>query len=653
MSCELRTQYKDTLLSKNKFLRHLRVTLIFVCLFITGSDAQMPKKVTSLKTLQAHSQAISAIAVSPDNRLLVTASQDKTAKVWNIASGRAMFTLQGHNDGLCCVAFSSDSKLIATAGHDKTAKIWNAATGQEITTLVGHRNAIYTVVFSTDGKRLITGGDQGVRIWNTTTWEESSLPFVHRGRVTNAYFFGNNMILTLSGNLLQCWEIAAHRVKWDTAWPQETNCLAVSSDGMVVARSTLAGEVFIKDTLTPRIYASFITPHIQTFSAMFSSDGKRLLIGSADKSARVWNTSNGHQMLALQEHDDRVTAVAFFDYDTRIATADAQGVVKIWDATQEEEVMPVPNPPGKKITKKHEIPVKAIEDPLEIVRFCAKGSRIVTAGRSPEASLLDAQTGKKLFSLKGHKSRILCLAASGDGQKIASAGEDRTVQIWNAQSGERLLVIPTGHERPIEAIAFFPDGKRLITTSQDKTVQVWDTENGVNLAFLLGHQDGIKCVAVSPDGLRFVTVSNEGTAKIWDSVSQKEVLSFHILVQQPQSVVFSADGKSIYTSTRHGTVLEWNASTGRLVRKIRRSHGYGTHAGMILTDDGKKLLTWGGIYAIVWNLETGQESARIQGWSDETGYGWNSMNLCDLSPDGSRFITIRLKRSLEIWELGK
>ena len=96
------------------------------------------------------------MAFSPDGTRLATASGDKTAKVWDVASGREVRTLSGHTDAVYGVAFSPDGTRLATASWDKTAKVWDVASGREVRTLSGHTDAVYGVAFSPDGTRLAT-----------------------------------------------------------------------------------------------------------------------------------------------------------------------------------------------------------------------------------------------------------------------------------------------------------------------------------------------------------------------------------------------------------------------------------------------------------------------------------------------------------------
>ncbi|MFN0217004.1 MAG: WD40 repeat domain-containing protein, partial [Saprospiraceae bacterium] len=121
----------------------------------------------ALTTLEGHTFGVLSVAFSPDGKILATGSGDKTAKIWDLESGKALTTLESHTEAVSSVAFSPDGKRLATGSHDKTAKIWDLESGKALTTLQGHSYAVLSVAFSPDGKKLATGSvDNTAKIWD-------------------------------------------------------------------------------------------------------------------------------------------------------------------------------------------------------------------------------------------------------------------------------------------------------------------------------------------------------------------------------------------------------------------------------------------------------------------------------------------------------
>jgi WD40 repeat protein len=111
--------------------------------------------------------AINDVAIDPDGKILATASEDKTIKLWDLDKGELKNNLTGHDDAVLCLAYSKDGKYLASGGKDHNVKIWDAATGKELANIEAHLNHVTCLAFSPDGKTLVTGSaDKYVRLWD-------------------------------------------------------------------------------------------------------------------------------------------------------------------------------------------------------------------------------------------------------------------------------------------------------------------------------------------------------------------------------------------------------------------------------------------------------------------------------------------------------
>jgi WD40 repeat protein len=109
---------------------------------------------TTLSTYRQHSNAISAVAWSPDGKELASASYDKTVQVWDPVTGQRFTTYRGHSNWITAVAWSPDGKELASASYDKTVQIWEAATGKHLLTYHGHSDTVTAIAWSPDGSHL-------------------------------------------------------------------------------------------------------------------------------------------------------------------------------------------------------------------------------------------------------------------------------------------------------------------------------------------------------------------------------------------------------------------------------------------------------------------------------------------------------------------
>ena len=177
------------------------------------------------KVLAGHTGPVYAVAFHPtDPKILVSASQDKTARIWDIPEGKMKFEMKGHTDIVDTIAFSPDGKSLATAGADKAVKLWNPADGKELKTLGVHDGSVYAVAFSPDGKLLASAGagkDNLVKVWDVKEQKELTQLKGHEQPVTAVAFVDNEVIVTASmDRTIRTWT-TKDAAKLDASVPKE------------------------------------------------------------------------------------------------------------------------------------------------------------------------------------------------------------------------------------------------------------------------------------------------------------------------------------------------------------------------------------------------------------------------------------------------
>jgi WD40 repeat protein/serine/threonine protein kinase len=329
-------------------------------------------------------------------------------------------------------------------------------------------------------------------------------------------------------------------------------------------------------------------------STAFSSDGQKILTGSYDGTAKLWDWTSGTALLTLITHEGGISSIAFSPGDKRIATGGDDGIARIWDAANGRELLTL---------KGHGAAILAIA-------FSGDGQRIVTGGDDHTAKVWEAANGHELFTLKGHGGGVLSVAVSSDNQRILTGSRDRTAKIWDATSGQPLLVLE--HSGPINCVAFSPDRHSIITGSDDHTAKVWDAAAGQELLTLKQHHDRITSVAFSLEGGRIATASGDQTAKVFDAVNGEEVLTLKGHTAPILCLAFSPDGRQIVTGGLDHTAKVWEAATNTEVRTLK-----GHNAGVLsvaFSPDGPRIAT--GSFdrtARVWDADSGRELLRLGG----------------------------------------
>jgi WD40 repeat protein len=529
-----------------------------------------------LGVLWGHGDGVSCAAYSPDGTRIVTASDDKTARVWDARAGKLLAVLSGHGDGVSCAAYSPDGTRIVTASNDKTARIWDARTGVQLAVLPGHGDSVYTAAYSPDGTHIVTAsGDKTARIWDAGSGKQLAVLLGHGDGVNCAAYSpdGTRIVTASRDKTARIWDArSGKQLAVLSGHASLVFSVAYSPDGTHIVTASGDKTARIWDVRTGMQLAALSGHGGFVISAMFSPDGTRIVTGSRDKTARVWDARMGAQLAVFSGHESHLYSAAYSPDGTRIVTASLDKTARIWDARTGAQLA---------VLSLH-------GDVLYSADYSPDGAHIVTASFDKTARIWDAATGAQLVILSGHGGRVVGAAYSPDGTRIVTASFDKTARIWDARTGVQLAVL-SGHGDSLGSAAYSPGGTRIVTASGDKTARIWDARTGAQLAVLSGHGDSVISAAYSPDDTRIVTASRDKTARIWDARTgaQLAVLSGHgdLVV----SAAYSPDGTRIVTASRDRTARIWDARTGAQLA-VFSGHGDYLHSGTY-SPDGTRIVT--------------------------------------------------------------
>lgn len=291
-------------------------------------------------------------------------------------------------------------------------------------------------------------------------------------------------------------------------------------------------------------------------SADVSQDGMRVITGSFDYSARVWNFGDQSELMVLDHHQGPVTSVMF--------------------------------------------------DP--------SGDRALTTSDDFQAIYWDLKKFEPLHFLKGHKHKVMTADIIASGQFAATGSWDKTVKIWDLQTGTETQTFSTNS--PVNAVVFLKDGKHLVSGGHHPVIEVWNLETGDIAGKLEGHLMGITALSLSPDGKQLLSASIDKSIRLWDLDSMSEVTKIDVRDGQVYDVEFSPDGKRALTSGKDGYVVEWDLASGKPLHEIAAHERIAWSA--TYTPDGRFAVSSSSDeQARVWHLETGDRIGQIQVASNE------------------------------------
>jgi WD40 repeat protein/tRNA A-37 threonylcarbamoyl transferase component Bud32 len=362
----------------------------------------------------------------------------------------------------------------------------------------------------------------------------------------------------------------------------------------------------------------------------FSHDSKQIATGG--QTMIVWEARTGRAVRRYKHSASPVT----FSADGKRLAAGCFGGVMVWNA----------------ITGQEQYTVKSTGSILGIC-FSPNGKLLATASADGTVRMLNAQTGKEIFSLKGGKSWFIvfspdgkklatstgrdvtvwdirtrqpahilkdagafCVAFTPDGKRLATVGRGGGCTVWNLQTEQPVLSLPEqGGEH--QSVAFSHDGNRVITIyNRDRKVQVWDAHTGQLVQSLKGHNSLILCLALSPDGRYLASSAADRTVKVWALYAGNEDLTLGQDVEEEPvaGVAFSPDGALLAGATHNRTTHLWNPRTGQEVGSVQGHRGENNC--VAFSPDGKRFATGGAFpdsTVRVWDTKTFRQKFVLRG----------------------------------------
>jgi len=647
---------------------------------MTALGAAVPQ-LREREIFRGHDGAVWSAAFSPDGTRIVTASVDKTARLWDAATGKQIAVLRGHDDWVRAAAFSSDGSRIVTASNDKTARLWDAGTGKQIAVLRGHDDWVSSAAFSPDGARIVTSSfDKTGRLWDTATGQEIAVLRGHDNAVLRAVFSpdGTRVATASLDKTGRLWDAATGALiailsgHEDGVWSA-----AFSPDGTRVVTASNDKTARLWDAATGAEIAVLRGHDGEVYSAAYSPDGTRVVTASLDKTAGLWNAATGKEIAVLRGHDGLISSAAFSSDGTRIVTASRDQSARVWDAATGNEIAVLRghngqvlsaafSPDGRDVITASQDETARLWDAATVreiavlrghseaiwrATFSPDGTRVVTASEDKTARLWDAATARPIAMLRGHDAAVTSAAFSRDGTVVLTASDDKTTRLWDVSTGAPRLIL-RGHEGQVFSAAFSPDGTHIVTASEDKTARLWDAATGMQIAVLTGHDGRVFSAAFSPDGIHIVTASEDKTARLWDAATGTQIVVFRGHDGRVFSAAFSPDATRIATAAHDKTARIWDAATGKQIMVLRGHDG--TVWSAAFSPDGTRVVTASeDRTARLWDASTGAEIAVLRGHDDQIMRAGlpDAVYSAAFSADGTRVVTASQDAAARLWDV--
>ncbi|MBY0528222.1 MAG: WD40 repeat domain-containing protein [Gemmataceae bacterium] len=489
--------------------------------------------------------------LSPDGRLLAGRGSDQTIRVWELASGKELCLLSlPFNGDSPEVAFSPDGKLLAAANGGPAVFVWDIPDGKERTPFKGLPFHAVKVRFSPDGRTLAAVASKGsVHLLDVASGKEQvECPFPY------GHDFGATGVRIRDLLRMICKPFELDVPDFTKDLPVTVHSCAFGSDGRSVAVVFYAAPsqnmlVCRWETDGGTVQRIWYGPRGQSFEAVFSSDGQKLVVAKQVSNGRieVWDVGAGKEQSSFTGPRNYVESLAFSADGKKLITASPTEIVE-WDAGA-----------GKELARFRERAPRDF-DPQVAIAVTPDGRWLVEHDGFDGIRLWDLKTHKQHQPIGKEAPRLWSIALSPDSRTLASVGSEPRIRLWHTATGAERTPLSEEEQtvaRP-NVVAFSPDGRHLAEGRDDGQLRLWNVETGKSV-WQAGQRsdDYISYLAFAPDGKSLAVSDSDGRLRLWRVDTRKQVQEHTIgrhetkteqatavATQSPQAA-FTADGRML------------------------------------------------------------------------------------------------------------
>jgi WD40 repeat protein len=456
--------------------------------------------------------ALNMSALSPDGHYVLTderhddeADSGHIVYVWDAQTDAPPRRFTDHPGIVYIGAMSPDNRYMLTSGSDGTIQLWDVVTASKLHRFTGHTGIVTSLAFSADSKYALTGSsDRTVRLWDVQSGQQ---------------------LLLLPG------AIGAPRAVFSS-----NGRYALTTDGMSAARLW---------ALQP--YNVLVGHRLAVTSLGFSFDGKYVLSGSRDGTARLWDARSGVELHHFDVADIAPSSIAEGLYEPVRAAFSPDGRYILTVHSMPPIVGQVWSSQGQPV---HTLRVPGFEDAFtSAAAYAPDGTFVLMVSYNHVVHAWDPQTGQLMrsFHLNEQNSTVRDLAISLDSRYALTGDDGGVARLWDLQTGQQVQIFASpGADSSIISVAYSPDGKHILTGDDGGTARLWDVSTRRIVHTFSGHSSAVGDVTFSPDGTTILTGSADQTIRVWNAQTGVELrhLAFTNRVAE-RSIVVSTDGKRL------------------------------------------------------------------------------------------------------------
>ncbi len=552
-----------------------------------------------LQSYRGHKDVIHAIDIDREGQRAVSASSDRTIKLWDIRTGAQLRTFKGHRDLVHTVAFTQNGKHAISGSDDLSLKVWDIDSGANERTYALHSDKILAILPLADNKRILSSDESGkLLLWDLWSGEVLRDMDSPSGRIWSIAITPDNKKAFTAGDdhTIGCWllkdgscrhQLTAHD---DWIWslrvtPDGNYLISASEDQSIIVWNLRNGQV-----------ERVLSGHQAGVRAIdLSRDGKILVSASEDQSMIVWDFEQGKILRTFTGHDDWVWDMAITPDGKGVLSASDDSSLKLWSLTGHT----------------YQIQKESHKKGVRALTITPDNTHLLSASDDSSLMMWNIDRTKVATVFQGHSDWIWDVTVTSNGRQAISTSFDCSLNVWDLQSETRQHIL-NGHDDWVWCAALSTNNRFMISGSEDKTLGIWDLANGRLVQKLYGHQAGVTAVVISSDNRLAISASLDHTLRVW-RIEDGQLLHVMAGHEGPvRSLLISELDQRVISSSDDGTIRIWNYSMG--VESGRLSGHTGPIRHLALTPLGYHLVSASEDKTIrIWDLALDQVMYELKG----------------------------------------
>ncbi|OMJ73561.1 hypothetical protein SteCoe_27725 [Stentor coeruleus] len=523
--------------------------------------------------IEGHEFGITSVAISSDNKFLVTGAFDKTVRVWNILKNQQEIVFEGHKNYVTSVAITNNSCFIVS-GSNGTVRVWNI--NKKCQETVFYTDDVTSVAISKD--------DQFIIYSSNASLDSSQYSVIVRSFLDDKYevkFMGhtdsikcvaitsdNQFVVSGSGsyskmcdNNIRLWNLKEKREEGVLQGHTRTvTCLAITNDDQYIVSGSDDFTIRMWDILKKQ-QITIIEGYTNVIPTIaITSDNQFIILGFGNGAIEMWNLQEKRQETEFLGHTDIVYNIAISKNNKFLVSVSTDLTIRIWSLIEKKE---------KQILEAHEGDVNCVSITNDY-KYAISGSGTYWSNKKSKVRIWNLISKKQEAMLEGHENGVMSVAISRDYKFIITGSHDKTVRLWNFQNKKQEAVF-LGHKDSVNSVAISNDNFLAVSGSNDMTVRVWNLVIKKKEAVLKGHNKSVKSVAIMNNN-QLMSIS-EFEFIIWDLVNRSPLFLFKRL-----GFCFSSLDESIFVFRKNiywATLFHlWNLNDKRKKNFIESEFGY-------------------------------------------------------------------------------